>query len=492
MYNHGPQLPAFSLAGGIATASFTAIPWWTGIIVASAGCLLYAALLRSSSDPVKAFRLNKWHKAWILLVFAGIGIIDEGLHRPTEIVLPTADTSNTQYLKCEVKDLLTRSAGDRLEVEILGTNGAKARILSGATDVSPGDIVAIPASYLHSVDADTTAFGRRLAPLLKARGILYSGRVPSIRIEKTGRSASPRYFFTDIRNRIEINLENSHLEPATVRFINAILMGDRTGLDEQTRLTFARGGTAHALALSGMHLAIIAGLLMMLIWPAKLAGKYKWGYGVAIVLLWLYVLMTGMANSSVRAAIMITLTFLAVILERKNCSKNALWAACLIILTFDPSALFDAGFQLSVTCVAALLYFAPALNPIRHREHPVLFRICEALLATMIATAASWALTSYYFGQIPMMFLTTNLLLLPLLPIFLAASLIFTIFICAGIELTLLGRALDAFFNFLLNSVETLACGGDYVIEWQIPLWGVMVWTAILITGAWLLNRTTT
>ncbi|MDE6342979.1 MAG: ComEC/Rec2 family competence protein, partial [Muribaculaceae bacterium] len=349
MFNHGPQLPAFSLAGGIVIASFTSIAWWTGIIVASASVLLYAALLRASGNPVRAFRLNKWHTAWIILLFAGIGIIDQGLQRPTDLILPQGDTDKASYVRCEVKDVLTRSSGDRLEAEILGTNGAKARILSGATDVAPGDIVMIPASHLLRVDADTTAFGRRLAPVLKARGILYSGRVPARSIEKTGRSASPRYFFTDIRNRIEIKLEKSHLERSTVRFINAILMGDRTGLDEQTRLTFARGGTAHALALSGMHLAIIAGFLMMLIWPAKLAGKYKWGYGAAILLLWMYVLVTGMANSSVRAAIMITLAFSAVMLERKNSSKDALWAACLIILIFDPSALFDAGFQLSVT-----------------------------------------------------------------------------------------------------------------------------------------------
>lgn len=491
MNNHGPLLPALSLAIGIVISALTMIPWWTGLTVICAGCAVYAFMLKASHNPVKAYRLNRWHRTWIILIFIGIGMTDQALHRPSSIESSTIDITRGQSIICEVTDMLTRSYGDRLEVEIIGTNGAKARIRSDATDVSPGDIVMIPASYIIPVDADTTEFGRRLAPVLKARGILYSGMVPARRIIKTGQSHAPRYFFRDIRRRIEIAIEKSHLEHATAGFINAILMGDKTGLDEETRLTFARGGTAHALALSGMHLGIIAGFLLMLIWPAKLAGLYKWGYVAALILMWGYVLTTGMANSSVRAAIMLSLAFTGVIMERKNCARSALWTACLIILIFDPGALFDAGFQLSVTCVAALLYFASGLNPVSHRHHPVLYRISEVLLATMTATAASWALTSYYFGQIPLMFLTSNLLLLPLLPIMLSAALLFTLFLCLGIEVTILGRFLDATYRLLLHSIEWISGGEEFVIEWQIPLWGVLAWTAFLATAAYGLNRTT-
>lgn len=131
-------------------------------------------------------------------------------------------------------------------------------------------------------------------------------------------------------------------------------------------------------------------------------------------------------------------------------------------------------------CVAALLAFAARLNPVSHRRHPALYRICEALLATMTATAASLPFTSFYFGQIPLMFLPTNVLLLPLIPFYLGAGAIFTLFLCAGLELRMLGNALDFGYDFLMNATSFLSVGGDYVLPYQIPPAGLIAWTLLL------------
>ncbi len=91
---------------------------------------------------------------------------------------------------------------------------------------------------------------------------------------------------------------------------------------------------------------------------------------------------------------MTTFAFIGIIAERKNFAGNALCSACLLILIVNPNALFDAGFQLSVVCVGALIAFASQLNPIGHRNHPKLYVACGAVITTIVATAASWALTS--------------------------------------------------------------------------------------------------
>lgn len=486
--NKGPLIPTLALAAGIAASAATGLPWWSGGIPITAGISVYLYILKSSNNPVAAFRMSKWHVIWVMLIFLGIGMTDESLNRPNTLE-KSSGSQIPDSIYCEVTGVLTKTYGDRIDVTIAGTNGAKARIRSGVTGLSPGDIIRIPTQHLKYIDNDTSEIGLRIRPMLKASGILYTGRIVPKHIDLISRSSNPFYFFIELRERIETSIERSHLKKSTVSFLNAILMGDKTGLDEDTRLTFANGGMAHMLALSGLHIGILAGFIMLLMWPLKLAGKYKWGYAVAIALLWIYVCVTGMAYSSVRACIMTTFAFIGVIAERKNLARNSLCSACLLILLADPAALFDAGFQLSVVCVGALIAFASRINPIGHRHHPVLYNICGAFIATMVATAASWILTSYYFSQIPLMFLPTNVILLPLLPLYLSLALIFVLLIAFGIEIDWIGHILDKGYELLLTSVEWLSGGTEFVIDYQAPLWGVALWMLILASCAYLVNK---
>ncbi len=484
----GALIPTLFLAVGILIASAATLSWWCGLVLIALALAGYLIILQLSGDPVTAFKAGKWHVVWVALLFGGIGILDEYCNRP--LTLEEAYHGNVPAnVTAEVISVLPKTYGDRIEVVLEGTNGAKAQIRTGATSFSVGDIVSIPVARLKEIDKDTAETARNIAPMLKSHGVLYTGFIHTKYIIGEGRTHSLRSVSSAIRDEIEVKIEKSHLEKQTSDFIKAILMGDKTGLDEQTRLTFANGGIAHMLALSGLHMGILAGLLMWLMWPIRAMGKYKWGYAVAILLLWCYVFVTGMSHSSIRACIMITFAFIAVIAERKNSVGHALCSACLLILLANPSALFDAGFQLSVVCVAALIAFASRLNPVGHRQHPRLYRMCEALLATMVASGASWALISYYFGQVPLMFLPTNLLLLPLIPLYLGVSMVFTALLCMGMEIQLLGAILDQGYKFLLWSADTLSSGDEYILEYQIPLYGLAMWLLFLGIAAYILNR---
>lgn len=484
----GALLPTIALATGIIIASIAKLAWWWGCALIAAAAAAYMLMMRGSGTPVKALRMGKWHALWVAALFAGIGILDESLNRP--MTLQEASGGNIPaMISGEVTNILTKTYGDRLEVTLEGTNGAAAQIRTGATTFKEGDIITFPSSRLIPLASDSSAMMRRLAPMLEPKGILYHAFIPAKDLRLAGHSLSLRHLCSEIRNSIEIKIEKSGLRRPAADFLKAILMGDKSGLDEQTRLTFAQGGTAHILALSGLHMGILAGMLMWLAWPARAAGRYKWGYALAIALLWCYVCVTGMSHSSVRACIMITFAFAAVIAERKNGVGNALCSACLIILLMNPAALFDAGFQLSVVCVGALIAFASRLNPLSHRNHPRLYRICEALLATMVATLASLPFTSYYFSQVPLMFLPVNVLLLPLLPAYLCAGAAYTALLCAGYEATPLGAILDHGHQFMVWATETLSGGSAYLFDVQIPLPALILWILLLSSGAWILNR---
>lgn len=479
----GPVIPAAAVAAGIAISGSFDPVWWTGIIPLAIAIGLYLQILSRSGDPVKAFRLNKLHTFWIVLLFTGIGMLDEGLQRPMKLVEAFGEDL-PELLTCKVTGVSPRTYGDRLEVIIQSTNRAKARIMTQATEFDEGDLLAVPSRFLKDISADTTETARKIAPVLQAKGILYTGYIPEKYISRVGETRCLTTFFSGIRRQIEIKIDKSHLPIPVADFLNAVVLGDKSGIDDSVRLSFANGGTAHMLALSGLHLGIIAGFLLLLLWPLKTIGKYKWTYGIAIVLVWLYIAVTGMPPSAVRAGLMITISSIAVMAERRNIALNALASACLIILVADPSSLFDAGFQLSIVCVAGLICFTTSLNPIHHRQHPILFWVCGSILATMTATAASWPLTSYYFSQIPLMFLPANVVLLPVLPVYISISAIFVILLCFGYESSLLLKILKGGYDLLLRATDFLSGGDAFVVKYQLPGWGVALWMALLVAFA--------
>lgn len=454
------------LASGIAVSHLALLHWAWGIGMIAVAGAIYVALLMKSGNPVSAMRMGKWHDAWVILLFVGIGIADESLNRPG----PIPEDAFTG----EIRAIRTGNSGDIADILVDGTNGATTRVFIHTSTFRIGDIVSVT---LRNSKPSTPGFNK--SPL---------NHKPST-INYIGHRESLHSWSCHLRDRIEGCIERSHLNPATARFLDAMLMGDRWGINEQTRLTFAQGGTAHILALSGLHLGILAGLILALMWPLKAAGFYKAGYALAITVLWAYVIVTGMSPSSVRACVMLTMAFLAIIMERQNSAGYALCSAIILILLFSPAALFNAGFQLSVVCVGALICYAEPLNPIGHRAHPRLYSICSAVITTIVATAASWVLTSYWFGQIPTMFLPANLALLPLLPFYLWIAAVYVSFLTAGVELTWLRLVLDKGYDFMLWGADFFSGGSDYVIEWQMPLPLVAGWLLLLAVGALWLNR---
>lgn len=471
------------MAAGILFSSEVSLSWWWGVILIAVSIAICLIVLYKSDNPIKAFKAGKWHVAWVILLFSGIGVIDEYSNRPLTIE-EASKGDPPKMVYGEIINILPKTYGDKMEVAIASTNGAKIHIRTGATSFSNGDIISFPYHRVKPIDCDSGAVVSSVATMLRSHGVFYTAYIPKKFISLEGRVLSFRVRCESLRQKIEIALEKSHLQKETSDFIKAILMGDKNGLDEQTRLTFANGGIAHILALSGLHMGILAVMIIWMLWPFRAVGKYKWGYALAILLLWLYVSVTGMSYSSVRACIMITFAFIAIIVERRNAVGHALCLSCLLILLVSPSSLFDAGFQLSVVCVASLVAFASPLNPIRHRHHPFLFRISEALLATIVATMASWVLISYYFGQVPLMFLPTNLLLLPIIPFYLALSVVFTISLYIGFEPDIFVSVLDLGYDILIMAADRLSYGTNYVIDYQISAYGVVGWMLMLSLSA--------
>lgn len=151
-------------------------------------------------------------------------------------------------------------------------------------------------------------------------------------------------------------------DPYATGMMEGILIGETSGLERIWTEDFRRTGTFHALVISGVHVTVLAGVLLYLL---RLCSVPELGaLGATAAAAWLYALVSGMSAPVVRAAAGFSLFLIARFLFRRTRVLNLLAAVALVYLFLDPDALFDASFQLSFLSVAAIGALAqPLLEP---------------------------------------------------------------------------------------------------------------------------------
>lgn len=210
----------------------------------------------------------------------------------------------------------------------------------------------------------------------------------------------------------------------------ALTTGVKSYLTKDIKKTFSSSGTMHLLAVSGLHVGFIYSIMIFI---TSIFGKFRYSLIARslfiISVLWAYAFFTGMAPSIERAVIMATVYEIGTIFEKKKNSLNALSLSALIICTFDPGSVFDVGFQLSYAAVFSIIiinpFFAQMYNP-RNRIIKYIWSTISISTSCQIGTSV---LTIYYFKFIPVYFMISNLIAVPLssLIIIFTITLVFTL-----------------------------------------------------------------
>lgn len=205
----------------------------------------------------------------------------------------------------------------------------------------------------------------------------------------------------------------------------ALVLGDRSGLEPAVREQFARTGTAHLLAISGLHV----GACMLLFWrfAARMAGYLpaRWtasglparlGAPVGLAAAALYVAVAGLPVSGRRALVMAAVVAVAALMGRRVSPWNALAAACVLVLWAAPESLRSVGFQLSVVSVAGLLAWAHWTPPLGAGRVAGAARWVWGLIWTgVIGTLVTAPIVAVVWGRVPIAGLWANIVAVPLL-----------------------------------------------------------------------------
>lgn len=235
---------------------------------------------------------------------------------------------------------------------------------------------------------------------------------------------------------------NSLLSTRTKYTLNTAILGDPTFIDAETRQSFSEAGLAHILAISGLHIGIILTLITLLLRPLDYLKIRGLRITISILTIILFLYITGMSPSAIRATIMSVIVMVALLSHRENNSLNVLCASAIVILIFKPYDIYNVGFQLSFLSVLMIVLLFSKLNTVSPRRK-ILYYSVSSLLTIILANIGCSIVSAHYFHSLPLLSILSNIFIVPILPLFIGIGIIFIIFSYFGINAPELGHILN-------------------------------------------------
>jgi competence protein ComEC len=297
---------------------------------------------------------------------------------------------------------------------------------------------------------------------------------------------------TQVRNFILSQVDNAVKNAESSNLIKAMLLGVDEELTSDLKNAFSATGTIHILSVSGMHTGLIFALLNFIIGLWIKNSKWLWlKNGLIIIILWLFVFITGFSPPAIRAAFMLSLILIAAILVANADTMNVLLVSAFICLLMDTKLIFDVGFQLSYAAVAGIVFFLQYLKWLVNFSNYWMEKIWILLCTSFAAQIFTLPIILYTFHTFPNYFLLSNLIIVPLSGLLMYGSIALCLFSPIPFLQSILGAALDylcRFLTMLVNFMADLPFATNqfiYLSKTQI----VLVWVIIIFCGYAFLNR---
>lgn len=207
-----------------------------------------------------------------------------------------------------------------------------------------------------------------------------------------------------------------HLEEDVQAVVSALTIGDKSELSADLKQVYSVAGASHVLALSGLHVGILSGFLLLVLYPLT-----YWRYGrqvrmlLVVALLWGFAFISGLSSSVMRAVVMFSLYALASLCTEERFSGfHSLVLAAFLMLCYNPFFLFDLSFQLSFAAVFSILAFYPLCVHLLQIQNRLLRYGWNLLCLSVSAQLGTLPFVLCYFGTFPTYFLLANLIVSPL------------------------------------------------------------------------------
>lgn len=310
--------------------------------------------------------------------------------------------------------------------------GVRVRLMTGGLQLVPGVWVRVSCT-VRPIEAPLNEFEFDYQSYSVARGVpgtCVAGQALVIPTQESGRAWGPAGAFGRFRWAVVRHVQQAELPQEVKGVLLALSLGDSGAVDPGLRQMHGTVGTAHLLAVSGLHLLCLFSAVLALLtrllrrFPGQMGANRRLCLAASLAAATMYLIVTGAPTSCMRAYVMLCGYAAAQWLHRDYDLASWLSLSSLLTLAFRPHALFEAGFQLSTVSVAAIAWAVARGDPAGGREpagkprQGAVYRAGGYLWKIGVVSAAAWLGTApfvwYHFHLLPTASIPANLTAVPL------------------------------------------------------------------------------
>ena len=370
------------------------------------------ALIVLGSNLVIIHYTKKW-AYMLLIVMMGIGSVSMQMHPVSKeqflegeqvtlkgIIIDEAETAFNQVLILDQVINVQKDKAVALRSKIKVITNDQEDFHLGETVLIQGKVNPLPKQYNPS-DFDYGLY-------LKSQGI-----VNEVKLQQVIKRWPYKGILYKIREKVRMQIEYI-FKGQDDGLVSALVLGEDGDLNTDIRALYEQLGIAHVLAISGLHMSIIAAGIW---WSLGIMGlNYKMRNGISLIGIWSYSIFVGMSVSIIRASIMLTVMLVVRSLWEEEDLLSSLALAALIILIVNPFQLYQVGFQLSFIALLGIAFYQSVYHFIKHECSCAksVLKVCRILLPSICIGLFISPVIAYHFYEIPLLSVLLNVLLVPI------------------------------------------------------------------------------
>jgi len=422
--------------------------------------------------------------AQLRTIYINTPMLEKNIEKPQSFFATVDSCHRTESgINFIVKDSSLKFKTDKI---FLSWRGNKAKDSAG--DFMPGDRVSFFAKLSPLNDQpfpQAYNFKRQqYFNRISARGFVMS---PPKKVEYLYLEITLSLLVDKFRHKINKQIDGI-LDSDTAAIAKALVTGTKSSISKDLRESFVRSGTAHVLAISGLHIGIIGlfifGLIRLLLCCFTRISMYydikKIAAVVSLAGAIIFFFISGCSVSAMRALIMHTLVILAIILNREAITMRSIAVAATIIMILSPEAIMFPSFQLSFSAVIAIVAFYEKCWDFSSR-----FKMLINIVATTIVATLSTSIFSVFvFNQLTLNSIFANIFMIPLMTFFVMPMVIVAL-LCMLINVTfplkILAIGISAIIK--LAKFSSTFVGSLFIMHSPSPtVMAILIFSALIFT----------
>lgn len=386
---------------------------------------IFAFIISAVSLAISTVAVIKAEKKAVAVVFAALCVIAPLLGLVCGTLHTGKDTAAKKYADGEehaitaeiTRAIYEKQFGSLYYAKVSDVDGEKADFYIQLEFSYLPELVIHEKTEIRAVLSEPSGSD---AALLRSKGVILCAEVDEfLSVGDEGRLTLPEKINSFLAGIFDKTIGGDEAD-----FAGAIFLGNRERVSQKVKLAFRRSGTSHLLALSGLHISVLAVGLEFALKAARVKKKIRIAVSIPVTVM--FALITGLSASVLRSAIMLVIYFVAQLIGEEKDSLTSLFAALALIITFRRYAVWDAGLWMSFSATLGLILFSdrllPHFAPMTRKTYSRAKKFFRAgvkyvlglLSATVIATLFTLPVTYLLFGGISIISPISNLILVPL------------------------------------------------------------------------------